>query len=126
VALPPFNDEGELPQGVHRATLREVVRRFGKGSAVRQRLARRLKQLHELADSTGHLARFVVYGSFVTAKAAPRDLDIVLVMDDSFDLSELTGEAAILFRHQDADAHFGASVFLGTSDFRFRRGASDD
>lgn len=110
MALPPFNDEGDLPPGVYRATLAEVVERFGKRSTERRRLARRLKRLHGLARSTGCLARFVLYGSFVTAKQLPRDLDIILLMDDSFDLGLVTGEAAILFHHQEADAHFGASV----------------
>src|SRR5262245_56199303 len=109
--LPPFNAEGDLPPGVHPATLTDVVRRFGKGSTERRRLARRLKRLHELAKSTGCLARFVVFGSFVTSRPAPRDLDIVLLMDESFDLGAVTGEAAILFHHQEADAHFGASIF---------------
>jgi hypothetical protein len=29
MALPEFNEAGDLPRGVHRATLDEVVRRFG-------------------------------------------------------------------------------------------------
>ena len=32
-------------------------------------------------------------------------------MEDDFDLAKLTGEAAVMFRHMEADAHFGASVF---------------
>jgi predicted nucleotidyltransferase len=61
--------------------------------------------------STGQLARFVVFGSFVTAKDEPNDIDVVLVMEDSFDLASVAREAAIVFRHMEADAHFGASVF---------------
>lgn len=32
-------------------------------------------------------------------------------MEDTFDLAEVTGEAALPFRHMEADVHFGASVF---------------
>ena len=32
-------------------------------------------------------------------------------MEDSFDLGAVTGEAALVFQHMEADAHFGASVF---------------
>ena len=39
MALPPLTEEGELPLGVHRASLREVRERFGVGSAKRKALA---------------------------------------------------------------------------------------
>jgi len=60
---------------------------------------------------TGQLARFVVFGSFVTAKAEPNDIDIILLMEDTFDLATVTGEAALVFQHLEAQARFGASVF---------------
>jgi hypothetical protein len=50
-------------------------------------------------------------GSFVTAKAEPNDVDIVLLMENTFDLATLTGEAALVFQHPEAHGHFGASVF---------------
>ena len=109
--LPTFNEEGDLPAGVHRATLAEVLERFGQGSVQRRAVAARLNRLHQLAVSTGHLARCVVFGSFVTAKADPNDVDVILLMEDSFDLAAVTGEAALVFQHMEADAHFGASVF---------------
>jgi hypothetical protein len=110
-SLPPFNDEGDLPPGVFPATLAEIVERFGQGSLQRRAVADRLQRIHELARSTGHLARFVVFGSFVTDKPDPNDVDVILVMDDAFDLAAVSGEAALIFSHQDADSHFGASIF---------------
>src|SRR6185437_15483419 len=101
----------DLPPGVHPATLSEVLGRFGQGSIQRRAVADRLSRLYQLADSTGHLARFVVFGSFVTTKADPNDVDIILLMEDSFDLASVTDEAALVFQHMEADAHFGASVF---------------
>jgi hypothetical protein len=111
VALPAFNQEGNLPPGVHRVTLAEVLQRFGSGSLQRRAVADRLNRLSQLAVSTGQLARFVVFGSFVTTKDEPNDVDIVLLMEDTFDLSSVTGEATLVFQHTEADAHFGASVF---------------
>jgi hypothetical protein len=61
--------------------------------------------------AAGYLARFVVFGSFVTATLEPNDVDIFMVMEDPFDAAQLTGEAAMLFDHAVAQAHFGASVF---------------
>ena len=110
MALPAFNEDGDLPPGVHPATLAEVLQRFGQGSVQRRSVADRLRRLYHLVASTGHLARFAVFGSFVTAKADPQDVDIVLIMEDTFDLSRAMSEAALAFQHMEADAHFGASV----------------
>ena len=38
-------------------------------------------------------------------------MDIFLVMDDNFDVSKVTGEAAILFDHLAAQNYEGASIF---------------
>jgi hypothetical protein len=91
--------------------LAEVLQRFGSGSVQRRAVADRLNRLYQLAVSTGQLARIVVFGSFVTAKHEPNDVDIVLLMEDTFDLAAVTGEAALVFQHLEAAAHFGASVF---------------
>ena len=110
-ALPEFTDEGDLPPGVHRATLADILERFGQGSAKRVAVADRLNRIYELGVSTGQMARFVIFGSFVTAKAEPNDVDIVILMEDTFDLAAVTDEAALVFQHMEADAYFGASVF---------------
>jgi hypothetical protein len=57
------------------------------------------------------VARFVVFGSFITAKDEPNDVDIALIMEDTFNLGSVLGEAALVFQHMEADAHFVASVF---------------
>ena len=111
MALPPLTDAGELPLGVHRASVREILEQFGVGSAQRKVLALRLDRVYRLAEATNHLARFVVFGSFVTSKLEPQDVDVFLVMDDTFDASQLAGDASPLFDHAAAQAHFGASVF---------------
>ena len=111
MALPPLTDAGELPLGVHRASLREILDQFGVGSAQRKVLALRLGRVYRVAEATDHLARFVVFGSFVTNKPEPQDVDVFLVMEDTFDASRLAGDASLLFDHAAAQAHFGASVF---------------
>jgi hypothetical protein len=73
--------------------------------------AQRLERIYRLAAATGHVARFIVFGSFVTAKPDPNDVDVFLLMDDGFDVATITGEARLLFDHAAAQAHFGASVF---------------
>lgn len=119
MTLPAYNEDGDLPSGIHPATLAEALARFGQGSLQRRAVGGRLTRIYRLAASTGHLARFVVFGSFVTAKADPRDVDVVLLMEDSFDVSALQGEAAVVFRHADADAQLGASIFWATRSGAF-------
>ncbi len=111
MALPEFNDDGDLPPNVYRVTLSEVLERFGQGSPQRQAVAGRLERIYEFVSSTGELAHFVVFGSFVTTKDDPNDVDIIMIMEDTFDLASVTGEATIPFQHAEADAHFGASIF---------------
>lgn len=109
--LPPLTESGDLPDGVHDASLDEVEQRFGAETVQRRRLAMRLARVYRLAQLTGQLVRFVVFGSFVTSKAEPNDIDVFMLMDDSFELATVSGEAAVLFDHSAAQAHFGASVF---------------
>ena len=109
--LPPLNEHGDLPLGVHRATLQETIERFAKGAAKRQALALRLTRIHQLAMNTNQLARFVVFGSFITATSEPNDVDVFMIMEDSFDVSQLTGELRLLFDHTVAQDRFGGSVF---------------
>lgn len=112
MSLPEFNATGDLPNGVHRASLGDAVARFGTSSDRRKLISRRLERIYEIATRTGHLARFVVFGSFVTETHDPNDVDVFMIMDDNFDMHSLVGEARMLFAdHATAQVHFGASVF---------------
>lgn len=108
---PDFDINGDLPVGVHRATLTEVIEYFGSGNLQREIVARRLARIYQLAQSTGQVARFIIFGSFITSKAAPNDVDIFILMEDTFDSAQVTGEAAIIFDHLAAQNREGASVF---------------
>ena len=109
--LPEFNEHGDLPVDLHAATLDDVLTRFGKSTAQRVAVAQRLTRIHQFAMATGHVRRFVVFGSFVTVKPEPNDVDIFIVMDDEFDYSATQGETRLLFEHGTAQSHFGASLF---------------
>jgi predicted nucleotidyltransferase len=109
--LPAFNSAGDLPEGLYPATLNDVFHRFGASTLRRRRVYQRLVEIHRVATTTAHLDRFIVFGSFVTSKPDPNDVDILLVMRDDFELSACSGEARKLFNHAEAEAGFGASVF---------------
>lgn len=108
---PAFDDNGDLPLGVHQANISDVLQHFGTSNLQRQIVARRLGRVYGLAQGTGQLARFVVFGSFVTAKPEPNDVDVFMLMEDTFEVSRVTGEAAVVFDHTAAQSAEGASVF---------------
>jgi len=60
-----------------RKTGREV---FGTGSAKRKLLIGNLKNIIELAKSTGKLERVIVWRSFISNKKFPQDIDLLLIM----------------------------------------------
>jgi hypothetical protein len=108
---PAFDENGDLSVGIHQGTLDEVLHHFGTGSLQRHLIGKRLERIYKLASTTGQVARFIVFGSFVTAKVDPRDVDIFLLMEDTFDSNQVRGEAAILFDHLAVQNVEGASVF---------------
>jgi predicted nucleotidyltransferase len=88
-----------------------LLERFANFTARRRLVGMRLQRILELLAGVGQVARIIVFGSFVTNKADPNDVDLFLVMEDSFDVSAVAGEARLLFDHGSAQPHFGASVF---------------
>jgi hypothetical protein len=108
---PSFDERWDLPVGIHQSPLSDVVQHFGRSTFQRSVLARRLERIYELANSTGHLARFVIFGSFITAKLEPNDVDIFLLMDDSFDVQQVAPDRRVVFDHQAAQNQLGASIF---------------
>jgi hypothetical protein len=109
--LPEFDSNGDLPIGVHRASLDEVLARFGHDTPQRQLVTARLFRVHELASRTGKLERFIIFGSYVTAKPDPNDVDIILVMRDDFQDPDYTEEVLPVLDHQRSQRELGASVF---------------
>lgn len=71
----------------------------------------RLERIYGMARESGHLKRFVVFGSFVTTKPEPNDVDIFMIMDDDFDVTKVNPPDSVLFDHPSAQSHLGASVF---------------
>lgn len=109
--LPPFNSVGELPEGVHPATLDEVLAQFGGSTPQRQAVTARLRRIYRLASATGRLTCLVIFGSYVTAQSHPNDVDVILVMADDFRLQTCDAETRLLFDQRDAEEEFGASIF---------------
>jgi hypothetical protein len=111
MALPYFNSAGDMAAGLHQATIDEVTERFVSGSPRRRLVAARLLRIYRAARGTDRVERFIIFGSFVTAKSEPNDVDIILVMRDDFVLDDCGVEARRLFEHDEAEREFGAGIF---------------
>jgi hypothetical protein len=109
--LPEFNEFGDLPEGNYRASLEEVIGRFGAGTPQRQAVTSRLRRIHKLAVATGYLDRIVVFGSYVSDVSEPNDVDVILVMRNDFRSEDCPVESAVLFDHAHANDELGASIF---------------
>lgn len=82
-SIPAFRADGYLPIGLYMASEAEVLFRFGASSPRRRRLALRLRRWLELAREV-ESRRFLVDGSFVTAKVQPHDIDAVVLLPLDF------------------------------------------
>src|SRR5688572_5473415 len=91
--------------------MEEIASRFGTGFPERERAHSTLRRIFTLAQATAHLDRMIVFGSFITAKPRPNDVDVILVMRDTFCLEECPEESNMLFDHSIAEQVLGASVF---------------
>jgi hypothetical protein len=93
--IPDFREDGYLPEGLHMATEAEVTFRFGSGTRRRHRLVLRLRRWLELSRLT-RARRFLVDGSFVTAKEEPNDVDSVVLLASDFERQIADGSDAAL------------------------------
>jgi hypothetical protein len=81
--IPPFNENGYLPPGVHKASLDEIAQRFGQQSEMRKAQMDSVRWLVDLARRAG-IEKVVLNGSFVTAIPEPNDVDCLLLTSDAF------------------------------------------
>ncbi len=51
--LPGFDPSGDFPVGVHKATLEEVVFRFGRGSRKRELVTENMQKIETVAKYSG-------------------------------------------------------------------------
>ena len=80
--IPTLNANGLLPEGVFDCALAEVRARFGsfQDSDARPKLFGKLEELMTAMQSSGLFEFLLLDGSFVTAKPAPNDIDLVAVL----------------------------------------------
>jgi hypothetical protein len=76
--IPPFDELGRLPSGIHAASLDEIASRFGQMSEIRRVQMESVRWFVGLAVRAG-AERIILNGSFVTDIMEPNDVDCVLL-----------------------------------------------
>jgi hypothetical protein len=77
--IPPFDESGYLPPGIHTATAEEVGQRFGHSSELRRVQMESIRWMIELARDSG-AERIILNGSFVTDIIEPNDVDCTILV----------------------------------------------
>lgn len=72
--IPELEENGELPAGIHIATIKEVEQKFGTSSARRKLLVSGLRTAIKQFEQVG-VQRVYVDGSFTSDKEEPNDID---------------------------------------------------
>jgi hypothetical protein len=108
--LPEHTINGNLPPGIHCATLREVIARYGHSSLRRGEQANLLQSITEAALDYPTMKRVLVWGSFVTAKMEPNDLDYSLVVSITHAQTQIIESHRRFFVPVFARMHYGADT----------------
>lgn len=96
---------------MHLADWKEFQARFGASPSRRVWLSSRLRALLDLAATTGKLRRVFTWGSFVTVKAAPKDLNTLRIVDEDFAVDRIAAQAQAVFDSARAKLLFESDVF---------------
>jgi hypothetical protein len=117
--IPPFNEHGWLPEGIHDCTLDEAVARFGgfQSSDRRPLLWTRFMEFAREAKACGLVNAVLMDGSFVTTEASPNDIDLVLVVSANHDFSTVLPPAQYnLLAQQRVRRRFGFDIVVVKND----------
>ena len=117
--IPPFNQYGCLPEGIHDCTIDEVAERFGafQTSDRRPQLCARFTEFMRELKTCDFMEAVLVDGSFVTSAPEPNDIDLVLVVASSHDFStDLPPGIYNLLAHRRVRRQFGFDIVVIKSD----------
>ena len=95
------------------ASLDELRIRFGTNTPRRQFVFRQLEIIVDQLLLTRSLKPYL-FGSFVSGKASPNDVDLLVVMNAGFSTTQLGGNVLELFQHDVCRIRYQADLFWVT------------
>lgn len=117
--IPSLNENGLLPEGIFDCTIDDIRAQFGKFQQTEQRpqLFLRLEELIQAMQRSGLFEQVIIDGSFVTAKPAPNDIDLVAILGrgHSFERDLPMSEYALVSRSL-LRRRFGFDVLIAERD----------
>jgi hypothetical protein len=116
--IPPFDADGDLPQGMHQtawAAFRERFCIFVRSDR-RLRLCRQIEQMIEEAQASHIVERILFGGSFVTSKSEPNDFDCIIVLKTETRYEELLPFQRWVADTREASRRYGGDVFVARTD----------
>lgn len=89
--IPKFNEKnGYLPDGIHKATLEEIDKKFGSGSVQRKNLFMNISPLIKLLSRNSNkssIKKFILAGDFVTNVMCPENIHCSLFVKEIYFLN---------------------------------------
>jgi hypothetical protein len=118
--LPDFDAYGLLPPGIHAASLAEVGARYGQGPSARRQAFELLRRVVEAALEYPTIKRVLLWGSFVTDRWEPRDLDYSLIVSVNHHPTRTATAHRRFFVPSEARQRYGVDTgYLLISDYPF-------
>jgi predicted nucleotidyltransferase len=96
------------------ASLDDIRIRFGTSTPRRQFLFRQLEIIIDQLLVTRNVRQIYLFGSFVSGKASPNDVDLLVVMNAGFSTTQIGGKVLELFQHDVCRIRYHADLFWVT------------
>ncbi len=109
--IPEFNKDGNLPEGIYRASEKEFLNHFCVNTARRKWLGDRLRELFSTLREIGSFEKLFIWGSFVSNKEYPNDVDVLVIMSESFELENIPDDLKTIFNYVEARVRFNMDIF---------------
>ena len=105
--LPELNSEGYSDPGIYLASLEEILQKFGTDSPAREQQGNLLRLIVERARNYSTIKRVLIWGSFVSAKLEPGDLDYSIVVNPRHQITSIAQADSRFFTPIDAKIYYG-------------------
>lgn len=110
--IPPLDDHGLLPSGIHACTWQEIEDYFCWNTKRKTVFAGLQRFLDERWAPIGLNCPILVDGSFVRSKTLPEDVDIVLDLSEVTDMTAIASALVLRLKHESIKLAYYCDVWV--------------